>query len=150
MSLCLVLITSCGVRFTAAGAGRGFCAAMAFPVETLAPEVSFVAAVAWPGLAMWMLKARCAGAGSGGLTSSWALDLVPRGLALSARTSRGVLTAAQSRTRCRRSSLSIALLRLFLQAAASNFAIADRQGPIRVPMIARVTCDVGAMRFGLT
>ena len=50
---------------------------------------------------------------SGELTSLSALDLVRRGLALSARTSTGVLTAAQSRTRCRRSSLSIALLRLF-------------------------------------
>ena len=67
------------------------------------------AANAWPGLGMWMLKQRAGGV-SGKLTPPWALYRVSRGLALSARTSRGVSSRPKvALTQGRRSTASLPL-----------------------------------------
>ena len=106
------------------------------------------AAIAWPGLDMWMLKRR-AGAVSGELRRRgrciaclevWHAIPSHRGACVSSRPNRtGVL----------RLQFSIALLRPFCKPQCPILQLQHRQGATRVPMIARVTCDVGAMRFGL-
>ena len=96
---------------------------------------------------MGMMKRGARGLSSVELTPSWALDLVPRGLALSAQPSNGVELAAQVALKGRRSHFDIAAHSLIASLPRPH-AIASQQGATRVRQHAHKEIAVRAMRFG--